>query len=482
MIKNDRQYKVTKTQLRTFQEAAEVLASIRAPKGVDPVLIQAQRSAIEAQVEELVADIAEYEALREGKIRRFVIDSFADLPVALIKGRIAAGLTHKELAVRLQVKEQQLQRWEANDYAGASIETLKQVFDAVGIESREELFVPNKGIDAKRFLRNLATAGIPSDLLLKRLIPAKLLDVFKGDMAGVGLREMFQTASIISRVFTINIGDLLEFKPPVFSMDAVASARFKLPARANPKQVNAYTVYANYLAAFLVDCFEREPSANLPDNARDLHRKLTSKGSPISFSKLLNFAWDCGLIVLPLRDSGAFHGAVWKIRDRFVIVLKQGMEIDSRWLYDLLHELGHVASKHINDNIALVEEDAISPEMGGTDEEEQANEWAENALFGGKSEEIENTCVEACEGNLKQLKAVLPQVARTFDVSLGSLANHMAYRLAEQGQNWWGAANNLQPKQPNPFVIARDALLNRVNLHRLNPVDRELLMRALTED
>jgi transcriptional regulator with XRE-family HTH domain len=482
MIKNDRQYKVTKAQLRMFHEAAEALISTPAPKEVDPLLIQAQRNAIETQKEELVADIAEYEALREGKIRRFVIDSFADLPAALIKGRIAAGLTHKELAVRLQVKEQQLQRWEANDYAGASIETLKQVLDALGIESREELFIPNKGIDAKRFLRNLATAGIPNDLILRRLIPAKLSHFFEGDMAGVGLREMFQAASIVSRVFTINIGDLLELKPPVFSMDAVASARFKLPARANPKQVNAYTVYANYLAAFLVDCYEKKPSVSLPENARDLHRKLTSKGNPITFNKLLNFAWDCGLIVLPLRDAGAFHGAVWKIKDRFVIVLKQGMEIDSRWLYDLLHELGHVASKHINENVALVEEDAISPEMGGTDEEEQANEWAENVLFNGKSEEIEETCVEACEGNLKQLKAVLPQVAQTFGVSLGSLANHMAYRLAEQGQNWWGAANNLQPNQPNPFMTARDTLLNRVNLHRLNPIDRELLMRALTED
>jgi hypothetical protein len=58
----------------------------------------------------------------------------------------------------------------------------------------------------------------------------------------------------------------------------------------------------------------------------------------------------------------------------------------------------------------------------------------------------------------------------------------MAYRLDEQGDNWWGTANNLQPQQSNPFAEARDMLLARINLYHLNPIDRELLMRALTED
>jgi transcriptional regulator with XRE-family HTH domain len=37
-----------------------------------------------------------------------------ELPAALIEAGIAAGLTQRELAKRIKVAEQQIQRWEAN--------------------------------------------------------------------------------------------------------------------------------------------------------------------------------------------------------------------------------------------------------------------------------------------------------------------------------------------------------------------------------
>ncbi len=46
--------------------------------------------------------------------------SLADLPKALIRARIAAGLSQKEFADRLGMKEQQIQSYEANDYQHAS--------------------------------------------------------------------------------------------------------------------------------------------------------------------------------------------------------------------------------------------------------------------------------------------------------------------------------------------------------------------------
>jgi hypothetical protein len=58
----------------------------------------------------------------------------------------------------------------------------------------------------------------------------------------------------------------------------------------------------------------------------------------------------------------------------------------------------------------------------------------------------------------------------------------MAFRLAAQRENWWGAAHNLQADENDPFGIARDLLLQRVNLRKLNALDGDLLMRALTED
>jgi len=149
------------------------------------------------------------------------------------------------------------------------------------------------------------------------------------------------------------------------------------------------------------------------------------------------------------------------------MVLKQTMQLESRWLYDALHESGHIKNGDVTDDNSLIEDQEISPETSGT-EEEAANEWAEDTLFDGRSEELEEACTKACHGQLQRLKAALPEVAKEFNVNLGSLANHMAYRLKEQHENWWGAAQNLQRENCNPFDIAREILLQRMNLSSLS--------------
>ena len=87
-----------------------------------------------SQLDELREEIAKYEDLREGKIRKRVSTSLLDLPEALIEGRIVRGLTQKELGKKLGLAEQQVQRYEATRYAGVSLERLQEVADAVGVK------------------------------------------------------------------------------------------------------------------------------------------------------------------------------------------------------------------------------------------------------------------------------------------------------------------------------------------------------------
>ncbi|MFQ5641061.1 MAG: helix-turn-helix domain-containing protein [bacterium] len=61
----------------------------------------------------------EYQELKSGKRKVSEISSFEQLPVALIQARIARGLTQKELARKLGLKEQQIQRYEASGFATA---------------------------------------------------------------------------------------------------------------------------------------------------------------------------------------------------------------------------------------------------------------------------------------------------------------------------------------------------------------------------
>lgn len=479
MIKNDRQYRLSKAQLRAFEGAITDLQHRAVPAGVDPGLPELERRALESQREELSSEVQEYEALKAGKVTNFEAHSLEELPTLLVKARIARGITHKQLAKRLGIKEQQVQRWESNDFSGASIENLKSIGDALRVVLTQRLFVPRTEVTPNKFLGFLGDAGLSPEFVLRRIVPAQIADSFR--RGNGSLRDIVQSAATISKVFGLNTKDLVDLKAPRFDYSVVAATRFKLPAIASRQAVSGYTLYAHYLAALLTQCVKGGATRDFPSTAQEFFDAVTQPGEPMSFERVVRFLWDCGILVLPLSDAGGFHGAVWKISGRFVMVLKQSTPLESRWLYDALHESGHVKNGDVKDDSAFIENEEISPDASGA-QEEAANEWAEDALFDGKSDELEEASTRACGGRLQKLKDALPRVAKEFNVNLGALANYMAYRLAQQRENWWGAAHNLQWTGRKPFEIAREVLFERIDLFCLSGSDRDLLQRALSDE
>ena len=89
--------------------------------------------------------------------------------------------------------------------------------------------------------------------------------------------------------------------------------------------------------------------------------------------------------------------------------------------------------------------------------------------------------MEEASGRVECLKNVVPRVAKEAGVPADGLAEYVAYRLTEQGVNWWGTATNLQDGSGNPWRVARDIALEKVDFSRLNPTDQELLALAFTE-
>jgi len=49
------------------------------------------------------------------------------IPSSLIRARIAAGWTQKELAKRLGISEQQIQKYESTDYESASFRKINEI-------------------------------------------------------------------------------------------------------------------------------------------------------------------------------------------------------------------------------------------------------------------------------------------------------------------------------------------------------------------
>jgi hypothetical protein len=89
MIKNEKQYRITKAQIRRFQDAVADLARQKRPANVSPRLWQAQREAAQSQLQELQEQVEAYERLHVGKSKELTLEAVEDLPKTLIQARIA---------------------------------------------------------------------------------------------------------------------------------------------------------------------------------------------------------------------------------------------------------------------------------------------------------------------------------------------------------------------------------------------------------
>ena len=142
IIQNQRQYRSTKADLARFEEsliAHDARDPRDLPPDIDPGMPQLMHNAIASWIETLREQIEHYEKLRDGQITSREITSLRELPTALIEARIAARLTQRQLAKRIGVAEQQIQRWEANDYSGVNLDRLQSIADALGVQMRETI-------------------------------------------------------------------------------------------------------------------------------------------------------------------------------------------------------------------------------------------------------------------------------------------------------------------------------------------------------
>lgn len=145
MIKNRKQYKTV--QERAAQ-VAETLHELEIQKeAMNPRLYSLNRNALESQQEDLQREMNEFDSLKSGALRKTGGSPLADIDKALISYRISLGWTQKELAGKIGVKEQQIQRYEANDYQSASLHRIIEIVDAMGIPLRlAEVMLPRPQI------------------------------------------------------------------------------------------------------------------------------------------------------------------------------------------------------------------------------------------------------------------------------------------------------------------------------------------------
>ena len=149
MIENERQYNITRAQLRRLEQTLERAKASGPGADVNPLLQRAQAAGLASQVEDLRRELRDYEDLRSGATSAISLTSLGNLPETLIKARVAAGMTQRALGEALGLKEQQVQRYETTRYAGASLRRVLEVASALGLSLLAPAMLAVRGPRAK---------------------------------------------------------------------------------------------------------------------------------------------------------------------------------------------------------------------------------------------------------------------------------------------------------------------------------------------
>jgi HTH-type transcriptional regulator/antitoxin HigA len=138
MITNERQYRITSAQLEKLKTAIDtfdIKASTERTKS--KILAKAEIEALRSEYENLSVQLHEYETLKSGAVEILKASNLEELPSILIRARIAKGLSQRQLADALGLKEQQIQRYEAAEYASANLRRLADVARSLGLNISE---------------------------------------------------------------------------------------------------------------------------------------------------------------------------------------------------------------------------------------------------------------------------------------------------------------------------------------------------------
>ena len=131
MIKNEKQYRISKKKLNELNEHIDKTTKETEKNPLRNQLILASLNSSKNEIEN---DILLYESLKKNKQGLLKERLIAELPSIITEYKIVSGLTQKEFAAMLGIKEQQLQRYESESFKGVTFRNLLKFLDLIGLE------------------------------------------------------------------------------------------------------------------------------------------------------------------------------------------------------------------------------------------------------------------------------------------------------------------------------------------------------------
>jgi Zn-dependent peptidase ImmA (M78 family)/ribosome-binding protein aMBF1 (putative translation factor) len=480
MIKNERQLKITKSQLEKFKKHLSLIESLDPAKKTR--LIKFEEEAVREQIRLFEIEIDEYQSLWASKKTIPILESIERIPQALIEARLSLGLSQKDLADRVGLKEQQIQRYEATEFETASFARIKELIKALDLKTSEKIRLLDEHLTYGDLFNRLKEIGLDKELLYNRILPpqisAHLQEINKDTV--IDSRGM-EAIDYLSSIYPLTPDKILSSQPVELNLAGLGNVRFKLRKRFKENFTTAYTYYAHYLALLVLQASRDLPIEKLPTDPYEIRKNIVDRFGSLTLKNAIRYVWSLGVPVISLNDAGAFQGAFFQEKERGIILLNSRTKSHARWQFDLFHEFWHASlhqSRRGNQIIEIEDFSDLKP-SSVSKEEQEASLFAGAILLGKSPDKLVRMCLKEADHDLVKLKQAVKKIARIENVPIDVLANCVAFRLSQEGHDWWGAAENLQEQKTDIPEIVKDTLLEYVNLDTISQLDLELLTRAL---
>lgn len=360
MITNEKQFRSTRNVVEQLRESLAALDN-QSTAMLPNELIDIQRSALASQIEELEEDLSIYSDLRSGRVSQFESASLHDLPDILIQSRIARGMSQKELADFLGLKEQQIQRYEADRYRAASLDRLIEIAEALNVKISGE-------------------AALVGDGRLKSVDPAVWKTFPVAEMYKRGWFEDFSGTMAEARkaapelVPAFLYGSHAQYAAPALHRKSV---------RANGKVLEAAIAAWEARVRMLAD---RRPPEKVFDRNSLTHEwfaglralTLTADGV-IEAVDYLREVGICLIIERQLPGTLLDGAALCSLHDYAIVAMTLRHDrLDNFW-FTLFHEIGHLMLHIGPGQFGAIFDDTESPATSTI--EEEADLFAQEALI-----------------------------------------------------------------------------------------------------
>lgn len=326
--------------------------------GLPPEVTTQVAKMIKAERQSMISMIDAYETakgLGDATALETQSGSRFKLGIALIVARISKGYSQKELAWRLGLKEQQVQRYEADRYSSISLKNYERIAAVLGVQPQAPL-MPNpalRGLDtmisnvSKEDIRKIIKHGRVHGWFTEEMNESKVRQYIAENRIEFGSPSLLRTG--------LNVTD--------HSEDVLLDAwRARVAVRARDALSQQAAAFDHLEIGWLPDLVHLSAHSDGPQRARSM---LKQHG-------IL-------LIAEPQIPGLAIDGAAFLEGDVPVIGMTVRKDtIDNFW-FTLMHEVGHVIL-HYRTGLATGFFDQI--ETVTTDEQEaEANSFASNLLI-----------------------------------------------------------------------------------------------------